>query len=205
MTIGKDIAPLPTINPHAYVTSSSGERFTPPYIVEAARKVLCQIDLDPASCKKANEVVKADRIYTREDDALDLPWDGTIFLNPPGSCRNEDGELVDCGNVKTCSCKLVHRFWEKLLNCGPERVPAAIWIGFHLDQLQSLQTPLCFPTCFPRKRVRYHDSEGNEMPSPPHGSYITLVSARISGGYVDRFIENFAPFGQIVVPYRKGE
>jgi hypothetical protein len=190
-----------TTNPHAYVTSSSGERFTPKYIVEAARATLGNIDLDPASCARANEIVQADTFFCRGDDGLNENWSwcGHVFLNPPGNCRSAQGVLVDCGNDKTCSCKLVRWYWDRLLGCSPEQVPAAIWIGFHLDQLQSLQTPLCFPTCILSKRIQYLDSDFNVMPSPPHGSYVTLVTQKKSE-YVDRFIENFGLLGMIVGP-----
>jgi len=61
------------------------ESFTPAQYIKAAREVMGSIDLDPASNEKAQEVVKAKVYYTKEDDGLDKPWDGNIFLNPPYS------------------------------------------------------------------------------------------------------------------------
>jgi hypothetical protein len=61
------------------------ESFTPPEYVEAARKVMGSIDLDPASCEVAQITVKAKRYYTKENNGLDKHWKGNIFLNPPYS------------------------------------------------------------------------------------------------------------------------
>jgi hypothetical protein len=56
------------------------EWYTPPHIVEAARKVMGGIDLDPASCEEANiKVVKATHYYTMEDDGPDSRGSGVFF------------------------------------------------------------------------------------------------------------------------------
>jgi hypothetical protein len=59
------------------------ENYTPKNIIDAVKKVFGKIDLDPASCEKANEVVGAEKIYTLENDGLLMPWHGNVFLNPP--------------------------------------------------------------------------------------------------------------------------
>ncbi len=68
-------------------SSDSSEWFTPPDIVERARRSLGgQIDLDPASCAEANKLVRADTFWTKEDNGLAHDWRGykRIFVNPPG-------------------------------------------------------------------------------------------------------------------------
>src|SRR5690242_14606876 len=72
---------------HQLVNQDSGnsEWFTPPHIIEAAREVMGSIDLDPASCEAANQVVKAKHFYTKENDGLLLPWYGNVWLNHPFS------------------------------------------------------------------------------------------------------------------------
>lgn len=59
------------------------EWYSPRDVVEAARDVLGTIDLDPASCDVANTVIRASKIFTRQDNGLDQPWSGRVYLNPP--------------------------------------------------------------------------------------------------------------------------
>jgi ParB family chromosome partitioning protein len=67
---------------------SSNEWYTPFRYIEAAREVMGTIDLDPASCERANMTVQAARYYDETNNGLMLPWhlDGKparIWLNPP--------------------------------------------------------------------------------------------------------------------------
>ena len=63
------------------------ERYTPSKYIAAAREVLGEIDLDPASCEQAQRIVKARRFLsmTIRDNALyrSRPWHGRVWLNPP--------------------------------------------------------------------------------------------------------------------------
>jgi phage N-6-adenine-methyltransferase len=61
------------------------EWFTPQEYIVAAREVLGDIDLDPASCPEAQKIIKAARYYTKAVNGLEQRWYGRIWLNPPFS------------------------------------------------------------------------------------------------------------------------
>ena len=75
---------------------SNGEWYTPPEFIRAARATMGGIELDPASCAQANKkIVKADRFYTKSQNALEQEWKaGSVWLNPPYE-HPLCGQLVD--------------------------------------------------------------------------------------------------------------
>ncbi len=125
------------------------EWYTPAHFVDAAREVLGGITLDPASSREANRIVRALRIYTEANDGLSRPWSGQVFVNPPGG--------------------LTAKFWAHLIGeWEAGRVEAAIWIGYSLEQLQTLQgvsskSPLDFSICIPDRRIAFVENEARRL------------------------------------------
>jgi phage N-6-adenine-methyltransferase len=69
--------------------------YTPVKYIRAARRVLGEIDLDPASSEQANRIVQAKLFYDQTIDGLTHTWKArTVWLNPPyckiGSTSNQD-------------------------------------------------------------------------------------------------------------------
>lgn len=64
------------------------EWYTPKEIIEAARKCLGRIDLDPFSCAEANETVQADKFFTKDDDGFNKDWCGNVWVIHPFSREN---------------------------------------------------------------------------------------------------------------------
>lgn len=78
--IQQTFLPAPVVDP-----TGSDEAYTPPWLVEAARSVLGAIDLDPASCARAQTIVGAATWYSEADNGLAQRWRGRMWLNPPFS------------------------------------------------------------------------------------------------------------------------
>lgn len=152
----------------AHVGQSTGhaEWYTPKEVIEAARKTMGGIDLDPASTAKANEIVKATRFLTVEDDALAektmwMPasgvWEGRVWLNPP--YRNPDIDLF--------ASRLLDE-----LEFGT--VTQAIWLSNNATETGWAQALLRYRVaiCFPAKRIRFLDETLKATNSPLQGQMI---------------------------------
>ena len=182
-------------------SSASNEHYTPVEVVEAARTLMGGIDLDPASCAKANEIVRADEYLTEEEDGLLFEWNGRVFLNPPGGTLQQDakGNWKRKGKGRKRSAAAV--WWAHLLKeWSAKRVTEAVFLGFTLEVLRATQQPPCalpvsdFPMCFPRSRLKFSGK------SPTHANvivYLPPVPARVP---VSTFEAAFSGIGAIVVP-----
>lgn len=73
--------------------------FTPAVYIEAARRVLGGIHLDPFSCAHAQQTVKAARFLTRADDALspDAMWAGWSDAAQRGGWVRREAHTRRCG------------------------------------------------------------------------------------------------------------
>jgi hypothetical protein len=79
--------------------------YTPAYDIERVRDCLGEIELDPASHRIANRIVKATTFYQLSENGLILPWFGGLYMNCPFSRWDEFGpkliSSVKSGDVKT--------------------------------------------------------------------------------------------------------
>lgn len=170
---------LPDFDPHRrpHVTHNSGnnEWYTPPEYIEAARTVMGGIDLDPASSPKANETVQAPVFYTAEDDGLEKPWTGRVWLNPPYS-----GDLVG-------------RFADKTIEAVTSgSVPQAVVLVNNATETGWFQKLAEHATAlaFPKGRIRYLDSDGRPRQSPLQGQAFLYF-----GPHREHFEAVFSAFG----------
>lgn len=166
--------------------------------VDLARVVLGHITVDPFSSAKWNQVIGARRIITEAQDGYQTPWiagapfpqtdpqgddDGAIerrlrpntntaMVNPPGDPSGE--------KVKRAwrALELYHR--RGWFGGG------AVWIGFNLNQFQTLQdiaredgyrSPLSsdFLRCVPESRLPYQSAPGVDGGQPPRPSWMLLM------------------------------
>lgn len=168
-------------------SDNSPEWGTPEKFVVAARATMGHINLDPASCTAANQIVQAAQFYDAQDDGLTRPWYGPTFVNPPGG--------------------LVREFWAKLVAAWQaQTVEQAVWIGYSLQQLQQLQlvqgvvaTPLDFPICFPMRRIAFNPIAGQPAAAPGHANYIAYLPKHGDPSSVGRFEAQFRLFGKVLV------
>ena len=186
----------------------SAEHYTPAAYVEAARYVLGGIDLDPASCAMANATVQAKHYYTKDDDGLDNPWHGLVYLNPPGDPRG----------------RLVKAFWRRAcqhaLFGGDDA--AVLWAGYSLGPLPRLHTcepfddgtscpgPIHWPLVIigpqgPETtiggRICWIDGvTGEPGMQPGHGNYFCLLGGNREQSA--RFRKRFGSFGFCNMPLR---
>lgn len=128
-TVEAYLAPaLPPITP-GIVTFDSNEWYTPVEYIEAARRVMGSIDLDPASNDEAQQFIKAEHYYTKANDGLAQTWRGNVWLNPPyADPLPWVSKLIDsfAAGTVTAGILLVNTTnspqWARLLWHSPHRV-----------------------------------------------------------------------------------
>lgn len=129
--------------PHVSYNSGNNEWYTPADIIEAARKTMGGIDLDPATSEVAQDVVKATTYYTAETNGLDKPWSGRVWMNPPYA-----SELIG---------QFVDKLIAELLNIEQAIVlvnnaTETEWFNKLVDKATMV--------CFPKSRVKFYMPDG---------------------------------------------
>ena len=171
-------------------SSNTVEHYTPAWIVDGAREVMGSIDLDPASCARANEIVKAEAWFGLDDgvahDGIAELWWGNVFNNPPYGWTDT---WESCQGIWTTKARdeyaagRVTQFF-LVVNAVPDRK----WFAPLWD----------FALCFPYERVCFLDATTLEpQKQPTHPSVFVYA-----GPHVERFEARFRTFGRIVLPVR---
>lgn len=153
------------------------EWYTPMEYIEACRETMGGIDLDPASCKRANRVVKAEAIYTKEDSGLGKDWKGRVFLNPPFKA-----DLAKAFVGKLCQ------------HYRAGDVPQAILLTNNNTDTQwwHQAAATCTAICFTSGRIPFYNPVG-ETASPTNGHTLFYF-----GHEHERFTRRFVSFGTIM-------
>ena len=166
------------IKAHVANNSGNNEWYTPPMYVQAARDVMGGIDVDPASCRLANETVQAATYYDAEVDGLTQTWRGNVWMNPPYAqplisqfCtalvqKFQDGEVAQ-------ACVLV--------NNGTETA----WFQTLLEQASA--------ACLVKSRIRFVDQNGKPSGAPLQGQAVLYLGANTRD-----FSEVFSTFGKVL-------
>ncbi len=154
--------------------TGDNEWYTPAEYVEAARTVLGEIDLDPASNIVAQATVKAAAFFTREDDGLKRDWHGRVWLNPPYAqpfiaqfVTKLVGE-VRAGRV-TAAILLTHNYTD------------TAWFHEIAGQANGI--------CFTRGRIKFCKPD-RELAAPTQGQAFSYF-----GADVEAFLEVFREVG----------
>jgi phage N-6-adenine-methyltransferase len=132
---------------HRTIGTGENEWYTPSQYLEAARRVMGSIDLDPASTPSANERVKALRFFTKDDDGLSKDWSGNVWLNPP------------------YSQPLIQQFVEKLVS---ENFNQAILLTHNFTDTKwfHLAASACSAICLTRGRIKFvNETEDKASPT----------------------------------------
>jgi phage N-6-adenine-methyltransferase len=165
------------------VSSGDHEWFTPDEILIPVRKVLGEIDLDPASCEAAQFRVRARTYFTATDDGLRQPWIGTVFCNPPYKLpliARFIGKLFEEIDAKNTTQAIL------LVNAATE----TDWFQAALARADAV--------CFPDGRIHFQ-SETRNSDNPCQGQAILYYGADTRS-----FGETFAALGvtTLVMAYK---
>ncbi len=160
--------------PHVAYNSGNNEWYTPAQYIDAAKKVMGDIDLDPASSEIANGVVGAKQIFTIEDNGLIREWAGRVWMNPPYA-----GELIPLFCDKLVNHYETGKITEAiaLVNNATETA----WFNTLIGQASAV--------VFPKGRVKFY-TPGGSIGAPLQGQAVIYF-----GENPHKFLSCFKQFG----------
>lgn len=157
-------------------SSNSNEWYTPFKYVEAARHVLGEIDIDPASCEEANKIIKAKNYYTAQDDGLQNDWSGRVWLNPPYG-----------GFTSKFVKKLNEQYKHNIIQ------EAILLINSNSTDTDWFQPLWDYTLCFTDHRINFTSPDGTKGNGSTHGSVFVYFGTKQK-----EFAKEFSQFGTII-------
>lgn len=170
-------------------TSDREEWYTPVRYMISVKNVLGVIDLDPASCERANVTVAAKTYYTREQDALNIEWPAvhSIFCNPPYSARIIN-QFVE---------KIITHYTEGKFNIGIVLVNNTTETTYW-QKLAANAAKICMTN----HRISFIDSNGMPMNQNTRGQTFFYFHRDAAGsaqhGTVCNFTQHFSTYGIVL-------
>ena len=168
--------PIQSVFSSAHVSHNSGnnEWYTPKEFIEAAKKVMGGIDLDPANSVEANKVVGAVKFHTEKDSGLKHDWKGRVWMNPPYA-----SELIN----PFCR-KLTESFRSGEVTQALVLVNNSTETAWFQDMCQEASA-----ICFPERRVKFWNPQKISA-APLQGQAVIYF-----GNKPKDFIARFSSFG----------
>ncbi len=163
----------------AMLTWNSAEWYTPAAYIDAVKEVLGDIDVDPASCERANETVKSKVYYTKDDNGFTKQWPGKVFCNPPYGYDEKN-------NQSKWSARLDEQYQAGITTEAILLVNAAVGTSWY-DRMCK------YPVCQPRRRINFY-SPSPKKHGATHGSAFFYL-----GPIVETFARVFEQFGRVMV------
>lgn len=167
-------------------SSETNQWYTPAKYMASVKQVLGDIDLDPASCKLANDLcVGAKKYFTIEDDGLAQDWFGRVYMNCPygKGYKNKSNQDI-------WTAKLIKEYKQG-------NVDEAICLVNAATAQKWFQKLWPFPICFVTPRIKFVDEFGDEAGSPGHGNAFVYIGKK----NINKFYTEFSQYGNVVIPY----
>lgn len=162
---------------HRVSYTGNNEWYTPKEYTDLARKVMGNLDVDPASNVEAQEWIKATKFYTSENDGLVQHWIGSVWLNPP------------------YSQPLMNTFVDKLLTeiTAKHTTQAIVLVNNSTDTIWFHRlSKKSDAMCFTRGRIKF-TSPGKNKYSPTQGQVFFYFGQNVS-----EFFRLFSDIGVVM-------
>ena len=158
--------------PRILSRDSHAEYYTPPEIIELARKTMGSIDVDPCSNEHAQKYIKAGEFWTEKEDGLSREWTGNVWFNPPYIHR------------------VIGKWIDKLIR--DKGIAQAIVLTNNNTETRWAQSLLneCNAICFPCGRIKFWNKGGGYLKAPLQGQMV--IGIRVNPKL---FQKNFSQIG----------